>query len=193
MLLINEGLQLLKVAGWVSIPLILSSGLLWFATVQRFMILQRKSKLSVRGIVSKAKDTPRRLPGILFQAAYAALQHIDIASLAKRKKILDEEMKVLESEISAYRSIIETLVAIAPLMGLLGTVIGMIETFESLGNMNLFSQTGGIAGGISQALITTQMGLIIAIPGLLCDRFLKNVESKRLDEIAQIKEIVCQI
>lgn len=58
-----------------------------------------------------------------------------------------------------------TLVASAPLMGLLGTVIGMLVTFKGL------SSSGGetvdvVAGGISQALITTQTGLMIALPGL---------------------------
>ncbi|MDZ7829411.1 MAG: MotA/TolQ/ExbB proton channel family protein [Halofilum sp. (in: g-proteobacteria)] len=46
----------------------------------------------------------------------------------------------------------------------------MIETFESLGDMSLFSQSGGIAGGISQALFTTQLGLAVAIPGMAGQR-----------------------
>ena len=48
----------------------------------------------------------------------------------------------------------------------------MIETFSALGDMALFTQSGGIAGGISQALLTTQMGLVVAIPGLLVGRIL---------------------
>ena len=63
---------------------------------------------------------------------------------------------------------------VAPLAGLLGTVAGMIETFDSLGSMSLFSQSGGVAGGISQALISTQMGLAVAIPGLLAGRILRK-------------------
>ena len=70
---------------------------------------------------------------------------------------------------------------------LLGTVTGMIETFDSLQNMDLFSQTGGIAGGISQALITTQFGLTIAIPGLLINGML----NKRRDDIAlQLAQVI---
>ena len=85
-----------------------------------------------------------------------------------------------------------TLATISPLIGLFGTVIGMIETFESLGEMSLFTQSGGIAGGIAQALITTQLGLLIAIPGLLFDRFLKRREEILQDDILQIKEIISQ-
>ena len=192
MSLINDGIELLQVGGWVSIPLILSSGLLWYTIASRVFVLQRQTKLSVRGIVSQARSNPDKGSGILFRTAKAVLAHVDEPE-SRRKKVIEEEVRFFESELGSYRNIIATLVMIAPLMGLLGTVIGMIETFESLGDMHLFSQTGGIAGGISQALITTQMGLIIAIPGLLFDRFLKNLETKRLDEIAQIKEVVCQI
>lgn len=75
------------------------------------------------------------------------------------------------------------LVSSAPLVGLLGTVMGMIETFDSLAEMTLFSQDDSIAGGISQALLTTQMGLIIAIPGLILGRFLNRYEDKLVAQI----------
>jgi biopolymer transport protein ExbB len=76
------------------------------------------------------------------------------------------------------------------LLGLLGTVIGMIETFDSLGDMSLFSQSGGIAGGISQALITTQMGLAVAIPGLIVNGALSRRQKNIEIELAQLKDIL---
>ena len=72
-------------------------------------------------------------------------------------------------------------VAIAPLLGLLGTVGGMIETFKGIGGSELFSQSGGVAGGIAQALLTTQMGLVVAVPGILLARIL----DKRADKLQQ--------
>ena len=69
-----------------------------------------------------------------------------------------------------HAAIIDTLVAAAPLLGLLGTVSGMIATFEGLAVMTLFSEEGGIAGGIAEALTTTQAGLLIAIPVLFANR-----------------------
>lgn len=97
---------------------------------------------------------------------WAIFQRIDL--LLKRKK--DDQ----------YQPLINVLTAAAPLLGLLGTVIGMIETFDSLADMALFTQGGGIAAGISQALLTTQMGLMIAIPGLMAGRFLQRYEDKLL-------------
>jgi len=70
---------------------------------------------------------------------------------------------------------IQSIIIVSPLLGLLGTVIGMIETFSSLQDQAMHSQGGGIAAGISQALITTQMGLLVAIPGLIVGRQLDKM------------------
>ena len=59
----------------------------------------------------------------------------------------------------------------------------MIETFEGLGQMSLFSSDGGIAGGISKALLTTQLGLVIAVPGILLERILSKRAEFLLDSI----------
>ena len=62
---------------------------------------------------------------------------------------------------------IRAMVAAAPLLGLLGTVIGMIETFESLANRAGENTVQGLSDGISMALITTETGLAIAIPAVV--------------------------
>jgi biopolymer transport protein ExbB len=80
-------------------------------------------------------------------------------------------------------SVIKLLAAVAPLLGLLGTVIGMIETFQAI---TLFG-TGDpklMAGGISQALVTTMLGLIAAVPLL----FVHNILDSRSRSISQVYE-----
>lgn len=85
----------------------------------------------------------------------------------------EETAFLLRQDIARFCTLNDTLVGLAPLLGLLGTVIGMIETFASLGDGVLLSATGGgIAGGISEALFSTQVGLMIAVPGLLSGRML---------------------
>ena len=187
-----EALEVIRMGGWITIPLTLSGGLLWFAIIQRYFLLRRNSSLSLRLAVGQASKNPLSFPGILSSSINSAMDHAKRFTGEKLKKTLAEDAKYFEIQTSKFRSLVESLVMIAPLLGLLGTVIGMIETFESLGDLTLFTQSGGIAGGISQALITTQIGLIIAIPGLLCDRFLKDWESKRNDEVQQVHEIICQ-
>jgi biopolymer transport protein ExbB len=67
----------------------------------------------------------------------------------------------------------------------------MIETFDSLAEMAMFTQTGGIAAGISQALITTQMGLVVAAPGVVVGRILEKKQHVLADEIEQLKDVLC--
>jgi biopolymer transport protein ExbB len=64
----------------------------------------------------------------------------------------------------------------------------MIETFDSIGEMTLFAQSGGIAGGISQALFTTQMGLCVAVPGIVIGRLLDRRQVRVEQELEQIKD-----
>jgi biopolymer transport protein ExbB len=57
--------------------------------------------------------------------------------------------------------------------------------------MTLFSQTGGIAGGIAQALFTTQMGLTVAIPGLLMNSLLNRRQRQIEQDLTQVKDLLC--
>lgn len=84
----------------------------------------------------------------------------------------------------------QTLISSAPLMGLLGTVSGMIATFTALADGALHQPSGGIAGGIAQALLTTQLGLGIALPALLWLRLLDRLAARlvhRLDGLRVAK------
>ena len=98
---------------------------------------------------------------------------------AQLEDVLSRAVPVLEQNLST----IKLLAAVAPLLGLLGTVVGMIETFQSI---TLFG-TGDpklMAGGISQALVTTMLGLIAAVPLL----FIHNILESRSRAITQIYE-----
>lgn len=107
------------------------------------------------------------------------------------RRHLDEAFYVHEREIVKFASLIRVIVLIAPLLGLLGTVTGMIETFQSLSTMTLHSQSGGIAGGIAEALFTTQMGLTVAVPGLLANSFLNRKQHQIEQDLTQVKDLLC--
>ena len=98
-------------------------------------------------------------------------------------KIDEFDFEPFLSSLSRDLPIGEILAAIAPLLGLLGTVTGMISTFQSI---TLFG-TGDpklMAGGISQALVTTVLGLVVAIPLILLHTFV-GAKSKRLIEVLE--------
>ena len=86
-------------------------------------------------------------------------------------------------QVDAGAALARTLVMIAPLLGLLGTVIGMIDTFSALTDVEVFSRADGMSKGVSQALLTTQLGLVVAIPGLLMSRFLDRKAKTYTEDI----------
>ena len=126
--------------------------------------------------------------GVLHRALKKGLK-LRQRQLPNLRRFLDEAFAEEEAELRKFNTLITTIVMTAPLLGLLGTVVGMIETFDSLADMSLFSQSGGIAGGISQALFTTQMGLAVAIPGMVVNGILHRQERDMLIELAQLKDI----
>ncbi len=162
----------LVAGGWVMPPLVLVGLLLWYLLTLRWLALRGKSNghLSAAIAALERGEHPAPKRGVLghaVQRLYGALPR----SLYTLREV--QASLVLDRlSLGHLRKPIRVLVTVAPLLGLLGTVSGMIETFASLGESVLFSRSGGIAGGISIALVSTQMGLLVAIPGLLAGRVL---------------------
>ena len=92
--------------------------------------------------------------------------------------LLFVEVKQVAHELERYLSTLGSMAAITPLLGLLGTVIGMIKVFSAIQAAGL-GEASLLAGGISEALVTTAAGLSVAIPALFMHRFL----SRRVDEL----------
>jgi biopolymer transport protein ExbB len=88
-------------------------------------------------------------------------------------KALATVVKAVQARRIAGLATVVTLGAMAPLLGLLGTITGMIATFETVSDFGL-GNARAMAEGISEAMITTRTGLIIAIPGLLVAYFMKR-------------------
>ncbi|ACR12958.1 MotA/TolQ/ExbB proton channel [Teredinibacter turnerae T7901] len=86
------------------------------------------------------------------------------------KDSIQEAANQVIHDMERYLGALGTIAAIAPLLGLLGTVIGMINVFTAL-NLEGTGNAGALAGGISEALITTAAGLCVAIPAMIAHRF----------------------
>lgn len=142
----DAAINLIHDGGMIMWPLVMSALVLWYLIGLRLMTLR---KGFVQRVIERAKTH-----GL-------SIQH-DVENIFRGG----------EKQANRYDVWIRSIVICAPLAGLLGTVDGMIETFDALGEMSLYRQSGGVAGGISQALITTQMGLAVAIPGMLVGRIL---------------------
>lgn len=177
--------------GWVMWAILLIAVLLWYALGARFALLRRGSDKNVRVLLKRAEDGRANPPNGIVDVAIArglALKRDGGSHLRRR---LDEAFGDLEQDLKRHAVLITTAVSIAPLLGLLGTVSGMIETFDSLADMTLFTQDGGIAAGIATALFTTQMGLVVAVPGVIAKGMLDRRQSRIALDLAQIKDILC--
>lgn len=179
--------------GFVMWPLFFAAMFLWFGLGFRFHTLRRGSQKSVRTLIRKYRENKRiETRGLIDSAIVDAMNVIEENGRAlSPRKLLDDRFYGYQKQIRQYSRLVTTLVVIAPLIGLLGTVVGMIETFDSLASASLFSQSGGIAGGISQALFTTQLGLVVAVPGVIIGRLLDRRANTMELELEQIIDILC--
>lgn len=182
--------ELLLKGGFVMPPLVFSALLLWFGLGYRFVMLFFGDRREVRELVELAhRGRLDRPNGVLAQAAKDGVE-LTKKNLKNLRYHLEERFYDHEMELAKFRAICTGVVQIAPLLGLLGTVSGMIDTFDALGDTTQSSQAGGVAGGISEALFSTQMGLMVAIPGLLIGRLLDKRQSAISDDLVKMQDFL---
>lgn len=176
-------LEIVSAGGWLMLPIILCSIIAVAITIERLWTLQRRrvlpKDLAMR-VWEWARD--RRLDqkhlGILAanspmgQVLAAGLANRDQAREVLKEKVQDTGRHVVH-ELERYLNTLGTIAAVTPLLGLLGTVIGMVKVFTAITTAGV-GNPGVLAGGISEALITTAAGLSVAIPTLIAYRYLRG-------------------
>jgi len=98
------------------------------------------------------------------------------------KEIIEDHGRQEARNLDRGLVVLETIAAIAPLMGLLGTVLGMVRVFEVIKDQGI-GQTAALSGGISEALLTTVTGLFIGIPVLIAYYFFSNKSQNLIMDI----------
>ena len=155
--------------GVVMIPLLVISFVMWVLIINRALFLRRLYMKNIPRREAGRMISENRLPEPQYRGVNAAL----VRSFLRRRcgnpeldaHILDETVLAMVTALDRHQSAISILAGVAPLMGLLGTVIGMIVTFDVITQFGT-GNVRALAGGISEALITTQTGLLVSIPGL---------------------------
>ncbi len=175
--------SIIQAAGWPIWPLLIASIIAVALIIERIVAL-REVKVIPAGLLDKAIAAHRER-GVSSDmlsslAASSPLGRVLAAGLRNHtsprpvmKEAIDEEGRAVSHELERYLTTLGTIASISPLMGLFGTVIGMIEIFGSQ------SPTGGtnpqqLAHGISVALYNTAFGLIIAIPAMIFFRHFRG-------------------
>ncbi len=168
--------------GWIGYAIIAVALFGILLAVFRWLILTLTS-IKVRSQMSSDVPSDSNPLGRI-QQAYEEHKNEDLATLQLH---LDDAVLKELPPLERGLNLVKVLAAVAPLMGLLGTVIGMIVTFQAI---TLFG-TGDpklMAGGISQALITTVLGLVAAVPLLILHAFASGT-SRRLGQILEEQSV----
>ena len=169
-------LEFLKSGGLVMVPLALCSILAVAITVEKLWNLRRRKILGTEGFetllalieggrIDKASDVCRRRPGIFYRIIGAGLDHHRYGRDEVKQAIVDAGRQEIP-RLTRYLGPLGTIAGIAPLLGLFGTVTGMIKVFRVIAALGV-GHASDLAEGISEALITTASGLPIAIFALV--------------------------
>jgi biopolymer transport protein ExbB len=181
--------ELVKAGGWVMWPLILCSIATLAIIGEKFWSLQKKY-VAPPDLIEKIQQWLERQdpdqPHILALCSTSPLGRILAAGLINRKHEREVMKEAIEDagrhvvpELERYLNSLGTIAAISPFLGLLGTVLGMIQMFSGLGTQGI-GDPAIIASGIGQALITTAAGLTVAIPSLMFYRYFRGHTSTLL-------------
>ncbi|MGA4636713.1 MotA/TolQ/ExbB proton channel family protein [Pseudomonas solani] len=185
--------ELVKAGGWMMLPIILSSIAATAITVERLWTL-RANRIAPPQLLGQVwrmvKDKQLNAQKLKELRASSPLGEILAAGLANSKhgreimkECIEEAASRVIHELERYLNALGTIAAMGPLLGLLGTVFGMIEIFSGFMD-NGMANAPLLAGGIAKALVTTAAGLIVAIPAVFFHRYLL----RRVDELVVAME-----
>ena len=187
--LLQQSLEYLLQGGWIMLPLGLCSLVMWMLILERlyrFRVLAR-SDVGINEAIEAVRAGALRGDWVGLRAELVrSFLHRRSGDPELDRAVLAECVSRIRPRLARSLAVIGVLAAVAPLLGLLGTVIGMIETFDVISVFGT-GNARAMAGGISVALITTQSGLLIAIPGLWLSGLLERRAAhlgQRLEEVA---------
>ncbi len=180
--------EIIKAGGPVMWPLIVLSVLAAAILLERLWSLQERRIIppelreKVWKLVETGQLTDRHISAL---AQNSALGQILAAGLSNRnkprefiKEAIEDTGRHVVHELERFLNMLGTIAAVSPLLGLLGTVTGIIVAFNAITHTGV-GDPKVLSGGIGQALITTAAGLIVAIPSLMGYRYLRG----RVDEL----------
>lgn len=185
--------ELVKAGGWLMLPLVLCSIFTVAITIERFIRLKKvlilpnpillKVGQSSETVVQQLKQSAslkNSTLGRIFLAGYQSKSKSSEYVRAQMEVTASQEISYLEKNIN----FLGTLSAVAPLLGLLGTVLGIIESFLVI-DLGTNSNPTLMIPGISKALITTAAGMFIAIPALFAYRYFQRLVQEYIAELEQ--------
>ncbi|MDE0302628.1 MAG: MotA/TolQ/ExbB proton channel family protein [Gammaproteobacteria bacterium] len=188
-------LDLVQAGGWVMVPILLCSILALAIILERSWAL-RQGQVMPDGLLAQVRAWLQQdaLDGDRLDALRNSSQlgRILAAGLSLHQQTLEERKTAVEDagrrgavELERFLAALGTIAMISPLLGLLGTVWGLIVVFDQIMTTGL-GQPSDLAGGIAQALITTAAGLAVAIPAVIFHRFFQRKVSVLVSQMESV-------
>lgn len=175
--------ELVKSGGYLMAPILICSVIALAIIVERLWSLRRNKiapKQLVAQIYSMRKKNQLDMNAIKELKENSALGRVLASGLMSMhhsrevmKESIEESGRHVVHEMEKHLNLLGTVAAITPLLGLLGTVVGMIKVFAAITEQGVGNPTV-LAGGISEALLTTAAGLAVAIPALIAARYFRR-------------------
>lgn len=192
---IQEALQAMKLGGAMIYPLLVLAILALVVTIDklfvysRYVLLPRKLLELVETYGFAWLDLERHLAALGPRNYFARFFRVIMENREKPAWWVEsragDEAQLIEKALSRGLWVLETVVTAAPLLGLLGTITGMMHSFQLIGGNGLVDPTG-VTGGVAQALIATALGLFIAVIALFSFNFFSRRQSQTLDEMERL-------
>ncbi len=185
--LLAKSIEYFLKGGWVMFPIAVCSIFMWAFIIERMHAVRelRHGDTSIEDALAAIRS------GVFTGTGGGFRTRIMRGFIEERSGISGIDRRVLKhramlerSALDKRLSVITMLAAVAPLLGLLGTVIGMIETFNVIAVFGT-GNAKAMANGISVALITTETGLLVAIPGLFLASTLRRASSQLKTQLEQ--------
>jgi biopolymer transport protein ExbB len=185
--------ELVKSGGWLMIPIILCSVLSISIIAERFWSLRREKVLpqhlvaNVWNAIKQGNMTRKEIEALGKQSALGTILSVGLLnrneSRERIKECIEERGREVVHDMERFLNTLGTIASISPLLGLLGTVVGMINVFAAITRHGV-GDPSVLAGGISQAMITTAAGLTVAIISLIFYRYFR----RKVDSIVVVME-----
>jgi biopolymer transport protein ExbB len=175
--------EIIKSGGFIMYPLLLCSLVAMGIIIERFWSL-RKKHIIPENLVSKVYDwmqndklDKKNIEKLSISSPLGKILATGLLNRQRSREAMKESIEEVGAhithELGCCLNMLGTIASITPLLGLLGTVFGMIDVFSTITTQGV-GDAAALAGGISTALITTATGLSIAIPSLLFYRYLRG-------------------
>lgn len=172
--------ELLRAGGWLMLPILLCSIVATAIVIERFWALRRRVVMP-DNLVAQIWQLHRRrqldddrIAEIRTGSALGRMLAAGLVNRTHSREVMKEAIadtgRQVVAELERYLNSLGTIAAVTPLLGLLGTVLGMIDVFAVIMSAGV-GDPALLAGGISQALLTTAAGLSVAIPALMFHRY----------------------